>query len=63
MLDYKKIFAAEPFSIPQKEKGEWYYKYQKKLTFYHYQNCAEYKKVADRVFGGDRPSVCSLFSN
>ena len=52
MLDYKKIFAIEPFSMPQREKEKWYYKYQKELTFYHYQNCIEYKKVADRIFGG-----------
>ena len=52
MLDYKKIFAVAPFSMPQREKEKWYYKYQKELTFYHYQNCIEYKKIADRIFGG-----------
>ena len=52
MLDYKKIFAENPFSMTQRNKERWYYKYQKELTFYHYKNCIEYKKVADRIFGG-----------
>ena len=52
MLDYKKIFAENPFSMTQRDKERWYYKYQKELTFYHYKNCIEYKKVADRIFGG-----------
>ena len=52
MLDYKKIFAENPFSMLQKHKDRWYYQYQKDLTFHHYQNCIEYKKVADRIFGG-----------
>ena len=51
MLDYKKIFAVAPFSMSQRKKEKWYYKYQKELTLYHYQNCIEYKKVADRIFG------------
>lgn len=52
MLDYKKIFSENPFSMTQKDKEKWYYKYQKELTFYHYKNCIEYKKLSDRVFGG-----------
>ena len=52
MLDYKKIFSENPFSMAQKDKEEWYYKYQKELTSYHYDNSIEYKKLTDQIFGG-----------
>ena len=50
MLDYKKIFSLEPFSLSKKNKDNWYFSSQKKLSKYHYKNCKEYKMITDRVF-------------
>lgn len=50
MLNYKKLFSTEPFSISQKKKEVWYFKDQKKLSLYHYKNCTEYKKISDKIF-------------
>ena len=49
MLNYKKIFSTEPFSVEQKKKDLWYFKEQKKLSLYHYNNCIEYRKISDRI--------------
>jgi len=50
MLDYKKLFSIEPFSIDQKKKEKWYFKNQKKLSLHHYNKCKEYKKISDKIF-------------
>ena len=50
MLNYKKLFSTEPFSISQKIKENWYFKDQKKLSLYHYKQCIEYKKISDKIF-------------
>ena len=50
MLDYKNFFTLEPFGLGQKDKENWYFKNQKKLSKYHYKNCKEYKKISDRIF-------------
>ena len=50
MLNYKKLFSTGPFSIDQKDKENWYFKDQKKLSIYHYKKCIEYKKISDKIF-------------
>ena len=52
MLDYKNIFSISPFSLNEKEKENWYFDNQKKLTNYHYKNCKEYKKITNKIYGG-----------
>ncbi len=50
MLDYNKIFLLNPFTQSQKEKKNWYFVNQKKLSKHHYKNCDNYKKVVDKIF-------------
>ena len=51
MLDYKNIFSISPFSLNEKEKENWYFDNQKKLTNYHYKNCKEYKRLQNKFTG------------
>ena len=50
MLNYNKLFSKNPFSVNQKTKNGWFFKDQKKLSIYHYKQCIEYKKIADKIF-------------
>ena len=50
MLNYNKLFSKNPFSVNQKTKSGWFFKDQKKLSIYHYKQCIEYKKIADKIF-------------
>ena len=50
MLNYKDIFLQDPFSKIQKKKDFWYFKYLKELSYFHYNNCIEYKKITDQLF-------------
>ena len=38
MLDYNKIFSLEPFALNKKQKKNWFFFKQKKLSNYHYMN-------------------------
>ena len=50
MLNYKKIFSIDPFSMPQSIKNKWYLENQKKLSSYHYKNCKEYREISNSLF-------------
>ena len=50
MLNYKDIFLQDPFSKIQKKKNFWFFKYLKELSYFHYNNCIEYKKITDQLF-------------
>ncbi len=51
MIDYKKIFAEDPYSLSQSNKERLLLGNFKKLTLFHYKYCKEYKKILDKVFG------------
>ncbi len=50
MLDYNKIFSLEPFALNKKQKKNWFFFKQKKLSNYHYMKCEKYKKVINKIF-------------
>lgn len=50
MIDYKKLFSLNPFSMSQLNKEKWYFKNLKILTNHHYNNCEEFKKISDTLF-------------
>ena len=59
MLDYKKIFSFNPFSMAQSIKKEWYFKNIKTLTMHHYNHCKEFRKISDTLFKKIRSSKSS----
>ena len=52
MLNYKEIFSLNSFGMNQKLKNDWFLKIQKQLSRYHYNNCKEFKRLLDNLFGG-----------
>lgn len=50
MLDYKKIFSHDPYSMRQKKKDKLFLIEQKKLAMHHYKSCKEFKQITDRIF-------------
>ena len=51
MPDYGKILSQDPFGMPQDEKGVWYFGILQELTRFHYDHCAQYKNIVDRITG------------
>ena len=50
MLDYKKLFSINSFSLPIKEKNKFFFFNIKKLSQYHYQYSNEYKLISNNLF-------------
>ena len=49
MPDFNKMLSQNPFGMPQSEKELWYCGLQKELTRFHYDRCAPYRKIIDRL--------------
>ncbi len=47
MLDYKEILNFAPYSLSKHEKEGLLTRKLTELTLFHYENCAEYKKILD----------------
>lgn len=50
MINFKKLFSIEPFSMAETKKNFFFLKEQKKISKYHYNNCLEYKNICDNIF-------------
>jgi phenylacetate-coenzyme A ligase PaaK-like adenylate-forming protein len=50
MMDH--VFDIPPFSMERTEKAEFLRSYLTEITRHHYENCDEYKRVIDALFGG-----------
>lgn len=72
MLDYKKLYNTDPFSLTIKKKNPWFLTNFKKLSLYHYKFSKNYKLISNNIFNSiskatkisDIPFVhASLFKN
>ncbi len=72
MIDYKKLYNLDPFSLTIKKKNKWFLANQKKLSLYHYKYSKNYKLISDNIFNSiykvkkisDLPFVhTSIFKN
>ena len=72
MLDYKKLYNSDPFSLTINKKNNWFLTNQKKLCLYHYKYSKNYKLISDNIFNkiskvkkiSDLPFVhASIFKN
>jgi hypothetical protein len=50
----ERLLAAPPYGLPQPEKRALLTERTRELTRLHYERCEPYRKVLDRIFGGDR---------
>jgi phenylacetate-coenzyme A ligase PaaK-like adenylate-forming protein len=50
MLDYKKLFDVNSFSLPIKKKNKLFFFNQKKLAQYHYKYSSEYRLISNILF-------------
>ena len=50
MLDYKKLFDLNSFSLPIEKKNKLFFFNLKKLSKYHYKNSYEYKLISNNLF-------------
>lgn len=49
MIDYENILSIPPYSLKKEVKLAFLTKQLSELTRYHYENCAEYKKIMDAL--------------
>jgi len=50
MPEIDDLLKLDPFGMTQAEKDAWYFAELKALTQYHYDHCAPYQRLLDRVF-------------
>ena len=50
MLDYKKLFDLNSFSLPIKKKNKLFFFNQKKLSLFHYKHSKEYRLISNYLF-------------
>ena len=50
MLDYKKLFDLNSFSLPIKKKNKFFFFNIKRLSQFHYQHSSEYKLISNNLF-------------
>ena len=51
MINFDELLQLSPFSIKQTDKDSIYIKHLKALTEFHKNNCLEYGKIIDGIFG------------
>ena len=50
----EKLLAAAPYSLPQEDKRTLLVERARELTSHHYEQCALYKNLVNRIFGGSK---------
>ena len=58
MPEINDLLRLDPFGMTQAEKDAWYVADQKTLTQYHYDHCAPYQRLVDRVFPASKAATC-----